>query len=107
MGYQTSPYLLDSSIDSAAVDFRAFYPYTPNEVKHRKRTTSAQLKVLETIFKKDTKPNANLRNELAAELDMSARGVQVSLSSFLLPFFFLIRSGAYYDVGLVSKSVGT
>ena len=77
MGYQNSQYLLDPSIDSAAVDFRAFYPYTPNEVKHRKRTTSAQLKVLETVFKKDTKPNANLRNELAAELDMSARGVQV------------------------------
>jgi Homeodomain len=77
MGYQNPSYLLDPSLDSAAVDFRAFYPYTPNEVKHRKRTTSAQLKVLETIFKKDTKPNANLRNELASELDMSARGVQV------------------------------
>ncbi|KAI3618646.1 other wee protein kinase [Moniliophthora roreri] len=59
------------------VDFRAFYPYTPNEVKHRKRTTSAQLKVLESIFKHDTKPNAALRNELAAQLDMTARGVQV------------------------------
>ncbi|EAU91473.2 hypothetical protein CC1G_01962 [Coprinopsis cinerea okayama7 len=59
------------------VDFRAFYPYTPNEVKHRKRTTSAQLKVLETVFKRDTKPNATLRNELAQQLDMTARGVQV------------------------------
>jgi hypothetical protein len=64
-------------MDPAAVDFRAFYPYTPNEVKHRKRTTSAQLKVLEGIFKRDTKPNAALRNELAAQLDMTARGVQV------------------------------
>ncbi|KAF9049879.1 homeobox domain-containing protein, partial [Panaeolus papilionaceus] len=45
--------------------------------KHRKRTTSAQLKVLEAIFKKDTKPNASLRTELAAQLDMTARGVQV------------------------------
>jgi hypothetical protein len=58
-------------------DFRAFYPYTPNEVKHRKRTTSAQLKILEGVFKRDTKPNAALRNELAAQLDMTARGVQV------------------------------
>ena len=60
-----------------AVDFRAFYPYTPNEVKHRKRTTSAQLKVLEAVFRKDTKPNAALRQELALQLDMTPRGVQV------------------------------
>lgn len=60
-----------------AVDFRAFYPYTPNEVKHRKRTTSAQLKVLETVFKTDTKPNATKRNDLAQQLEMTARGVQV------------------------------
>ncbi|KAK7005643.1 hypothetical protein R3P38DRAFT_3214590 [Favolaschia claudopus] len=58
-------------------DYRAFYPYTPNEVKHRKRTTSAQLKVLENIFKRDTKPNAALRTELASQLSMTARGVQV------------------------------
>ncbi|KAJ7783330.1 hypothetical protein B0H16DRAFT_1297213 [Mycena metata] len=58
-------------------DYRAFYPYTPNEVKHRKRTTSAQLKVLEGIFRRDTKPNAALRTELASQLNMTARGVQV------------------------------
>jgi hypothetical protein len=102
MGYQNSPYLLsDPSLDSAAVDFRAFYPYTPNEVKHRKRTTSAQLKVLETIFKKDTKPNANLRNELASQLDMSARGVQVS-SCLVYRFFSFLT----LCLGLVSESVG-
>ncbi|KAF5393378.1 hypothetical protein D9757_000715 [Collybiopsis confluens] len=67
-------------MDPSAVDFRAFYPYTPNEVKHRKRTTSAQLKILEGVFKRDTKPNAALRNELAVQLDMTARGVQVSLN---------------------------
>ncbi|KAJ7594329.1 hypothetical protein C8J56DRAFT_778532 [Mycena floridula] len=71
------PSLIPLQMDPAAVDFRAFYPYTPNEVKHRKRTTSAQLKILEGIFKRDTKPNAALRNELAAQLDMTARGVQV------------------------------
>lgn len=81
----TSPY----NLDPAAVDFRAFYPYTPNEVKHRKRTTSAQLKVLETVFKRDTKPNASLRTELAAQLDMTARGVQVRLFTFFLSFFLL------------------
>ncbi|KAF9263269.1 hypothetical protein L218DRAFT_338531 [Marasmius fiardii PR-910] len=74
---QTYPISTPPNMDPSAVDFRAFYPYTPNEVKHRKRTTSAQLKVLEGIFKHDTKPNAALRNELAAQLDMTARGVQV------------------------------
>ncbi|KAG6833558.1 hypothetical protein H0H87_005209 [Tephrocybe sp. NHM501043] len=65
------------SMDPSAVDFRAFYPYTPNEVKHRKRTTTTQLRTLEAIFKRDTKPNGPLRVELAAQLGMTARGVQV------------------------------
>lgn len=84
MGYQTPSYpraLVPNIPDNGPVDFRAFYPYTPNEVKHRKRTTSAQLKVLEAVFKKDTKPNASLRNELALQLDMTARGVQVCIFS--------------------------
>ncbi|KAL1725874.1 hypothetical protein EV714DRAFT_277106 [Schizophyllum commune] len=58
-------------------DYRTFFPYQPNEVKHRRRTTSAQLKVLEGIFKTETKPNAALRNKLAVQLEMTARGVQV------------------------------
>ncbi|KAJ7899596.1 hypothetical protein B0H14DRAFT_2331733 [Mycena olivaceomarginata] len=78
-------------------DYRAFYPYTPNEVKHCKRTTCAQLKVLEGIFKCDTKPNAALRTELAAQLNMTARGVQVqffppvmrSMSTIFRPSCFL------------------
>ncbi|KAJ7919671.1 homeobox domain-containing protein, partial [Mycena leptocephala] len=45
--------------------------------KHRKRTTRAQLRVLENVFKRDTKPSAALRTELAARLNMTARGVQV------------------------------
>ncbi|KAG2091207.1 uncharacterized protein F5147DRAFT_723988 [Suillus discolor] len=55
---------------------RTFFPYIPNEVKHRKRTSRIQLKVLEDIFRKDKKPNAALRNQLAAELDMLPRAVQ-------------------------------
>lgn len=69
------------------VDYRAFYPYTPNEVKHRKRTTSAQLKVLESVFKRDTKPNAALRNDLAIQLSMTPRGVQVCTPPTLLIVF--------------------
>ncbi len=71
------PTLPHAAMDPTGVDFRAFYPYTPNEVKHRKRTTSDQLKILEGIFKRDTKPNAALRTELASRLDMTPRGVQV------------------------------
>lgn len=67
------------SMDPNAVDFRAFYPYTPNEVKHRKRTTPNQLKTLEGIFKRDTKPNGPRRIELATQLGMTPRGVQVRL----------------------------
>jgi len=72
-----TPSLASAGMDPSGVDFRAFYPYTPNEVKHRKRTTGAQLKILEGIFKRDTKPNGVLRNKLAVELGMTARGVQV------------------------------
>jgi hypothetical protein len=60
-----------------STDFRTFYPYTPNEVKHRKRTSRAQLKVLEEHFRRDIKPNATLRKVLADQLGMSVRGVQV------------------------------
>jgi len=80
MGFHNQNYartLIPNTQDPTAVDFRAFYPYHPNEVKHRKRTTSQQLKVLENLFKEDTKPNATLRTELAAQLNMTARGVQV------------------------------
>ncbi|KAL1942400.1 hypothetical protein VTO73DRAFT_6002, partial [Trametes versicolor] len=71
------PALIPPGMDPSQVDIRTFYPYTPNEVKHRKRTTRAQLKVLEGVYKYDTKPNASLRKKLAAELDMTPRGVQV------------------------------
>ncbi|KAJ7128437.1 Homeodomain-like protein, partial [Mycena epipterygia] len=58
-------------------DNRVFYAYTPNKVKHRKRTTTTQLKILEGIFMRETKPNAALRIYLAEQLNMTARDVQV------------------------------
>ncbi|KAH7920790.1 hypothetical protein BV22DRAFT_1097614 [Leucogyrophana mollusca] len=63
--------------DHSSSTSRSFYPYIPNEVKHRKRTTPEQLKSLEEVFAKDTKPNGTLRKSLAQQLGMSARGVQV------------------------------
>ncbi|KAF8633309.1 hypothetical protein AX17_004483 [Amanita inopinata Kibby_2008] len=71
------PYLPPVDPAESAPDFRAFYPYTPNEVKHRKRTTSTQLRALENVFRQDTKPNAAIRNQLAEQLKMTPRGVQV------------------------------
>lgn len=73
---------LDPGVDPASVDFRNFYAYIPNEVKHRKRTTRDQAKVLESIFDRNTKPDSSLRQRLAKELQMSARGVQVRYVAF-------------------------
>ena len=77
---------------------RTFFPYQPNEVKHRKRTTRPQLKVLEDVYKHDKKPNASLRKKLADELGMTPRGVQVRF-----PFVGLIVALKKF-AGLVPKS---
>ncbi|TBU39178.1 hypothetical protein BD309DRAFT_843514, partial [Dichomitus squalens] len=45
--------------------------------KHCKRTTGAQPKVLEGVYKYDTKPNTSLCKKLAAELNITPRSVQV------------------------------
>ncbi|EKM53997.1 uncharacterized protein PHACADRAFT_257545 [Phanerochaete carnosa HHB-10118-sp] len=71
------PSLVPPGVDPSQVDVRTFFPYQPNEVKHRKRTTRPQLKVLEDVYKYDKKPNASLRKKLADELGMLPRGVQV------------------------------
>ncbi|KAI8344719.1 Homeodomain-like protein [Chlamydoabsidia padenii] len=57
-------------------DFRPTF-YNPFEIKHRRRTSRAQLKVLEKAFSENPKPNANVRRYLAQELDMTPRGVQI------------------------------
>ncbi|KAI0694348.1 hypothetical protein BC835DRAFT_1255740, partial [Cytidiella melzeri] len=49
-GQTCVPSLIPPGIDPAQVDIRTFYPYQPNEVKHRKRTTRPQLKVLENVY---------------------------------------------------------
>ena len=51
--------------------------YNPFEVKHRRRTTKAQFKVLERAFVDNQKPPANLRRSLAMKLGMTPRAVQV------------------------------
>ncbi|KAI7897646.1 uncharacterized protein BX663DRAFT_546988 [Cokeromyces recurvatus] len=51
--------------------------YNPFEIKHRRRTSRAQLKVLEKSFSENPKPNATVRRILAQQLDMTPRGVQI------------------------------
>ncbi|KAI8983055.1 homeobox domain-containing protein [Pilobolus umbonatus] len=51
--------------------------YDPFDVKHRKRTSHDQFKVLEKTFRDTPKPNAMIRRRLAQELTMTPRGVQV------------------------------
>ncbi|CAO3696226.1 unnamed protein product [Rhizopus stolonifer] len=57
-------------------DFRPTF-YNPFEIKHRRRTSRAQLKVLEKSFSENAKPNATVRRMLAQQLDMTPRGVQI------------------------------
>ena len=71
------PHLIRPGMDPTQVDMRSFYPYVPNEVKHRKRTSREQLKVLENMFKQETKPSATARKTLSAQLGMTPREVQV------------------------------
>jgi Homeodomain len=106
---QCMPSIVPPGVDPALADFREFYPYIPNEVKHRKRTTQAQLEILEDMFSRDKKPNGASRSTLARELNMTPRGVQVRLHVSMLHLWLLIvarfyvsfrsgsRTGAYFE----------
>ncbi|KAI0260807.1 hypothetical protein BC834DRAFT_1035135 [Gloeopeniophorella convolvens] len=69
--------LLPPGVDPTDVPNKMFYTYVPNTIKTRKRTTPAQLEILEGVFLTDKKPNAPKRKDLAKELKMSPREVQV------------------------------
>ncbi|KAI0261184.1 homeobox domain-containing protein, partial [Gloeopeniophorella convolvens] len=53
-----------------------FFTYVPN-IKPRRRTTRAQLNILEGVFVTERKPHAPRRQELAKELGLSPREIQV------------------------------
>ncbi|KAI9467978.1 MAG: hypothetical protein EXX96DRAFT_611900 [Benjaminiella poitrasii] len=65
-----------SNDSQQADDFKTNF-YNPFEVKHRRRTSRAQFKVLEKTFLENPKPSAPMRRWLAQKLVMSPRGVQV------------------------------
>jgi len=84
------PSVVPPGVDPSLVDFREFYPYIPNEIKHRKRTTQAQLEILEETFAHDKKPNGVMRANLARQLDMTPRGVQVGSQNLPSPRFTIL-----------------
>lgn len=51
--------------------------YNPFEVKHRRRTSKSQFRVLERAFMTNPKPTADVRATLAAKLNMTTRSIQV------------------------------
>ncbi|KAG0169488.1 hypothetical protein DFQ28_010121 [Apophysomyces sp. BC1034] len=73
---EESHYLLETFHQFPHGDFRPTF-YNPFEIKHRRRTSRAQLKVLEKSFAENPKPNATVRRILAQKLDMTPRGVQI------------------------------
>ena len=77
------------------------YIYDPTHIKHRRRTTPEQLKILEDTFKTDPKPNPTLRKQLSVQLGMSPRVLQVCL--FNLAFLYLFSLPP--PPGLVSEQV--
>jgi hypothetical protein len=58
-------------------EYRSSHAAHPFEVKHRRRTTRAQFKVLEASFRDNPKPNAAVRKSVSQQLDMPIRAVQI------------------------------
>ncbi|KAF8058760.1 hypothetical protein FPV67DRAFT_517102 [Lyophyllum atratum] len=81
----TAPYLHELQTD------RPIYPYTPEELENWNNTSRPQKLTLEAVFQRNVSPDASSRAQLADELGMSTRQVQVRLFllslAFLSPFF--------------------
>ncbi|KAK4514372.1 uncharacterized protein ATC70_001965 [Mucor velutinosus] len=69
-------YLLETFHQYPHGDFRPTF-YNPFEIKHRRRTSRAQLKVLEKSYLENPKPSAAIRRILAQKLEMTPRGIQI------------------------------
>jgi hypothetical protein len=72
-----SPSVIPPGVDPSPVNFGKIYQGVPVGVKHRKKTTQAQLEILEQFYANDKKPNGIMRANLARQLEMTPRGVQV------------------------------
>lgn len=51
--------------------------YNPFEVKHRQRISKSQYKILEKVFTDNPMPNGDTRQQLATQLSMTPRTIQV------------------------------
>lgn len=69
-------HMFETFHQSPSGDFKPTF-YNPFEVKHRRRTTKAQHKILEKAFAENQKPSAGIRRQLALRLGMTPRAVQV------------------------------
>ena len=79
----------------------AFFSYSPDVVKHRKRTSRAQRKILEEAFRQNPKPSQYTRKLLIHQTGMDRRSLQVPrfpLQRTLTNHIFNIRSGFRIDV---------
>ncbi|CAO3623330.1 unnamed protein product [Cunninghamella echinulata] len=68
--------IISSLNNNNSVDFKPTF-YNPNEIKHRRRISTEQYEILETEYEKNTKPNASKRYQLAHQLGMTPRTVQI------------------------------
>jgi hypothetical protein len=55
----------------------AFFSYSPDVIKHRKRTSRSQRKLLEDAFKQNPKPSQYTRKLLIHQTGMDRRAIQV------------------------------
>lgn len=67
--------------------------YNPFEVKHRRRTSRSQFKILERAFMENCKPSAVVRKALAQELNMSARSIQVWFQNRRAKLKTMVKTG--------------
>ena len=67
--------------------------YNPFEVKHRRRTSRSQFKILEKAFMENCKPSAVVRKALAQDLNMSARSIQVWFQNRRAKLKTMMKSG--------------
>ena len=74
--------------------------YNPFEVKHRRRTSRSQVKILERAFMENCKPTALLRKNLARELNMSARSIQVWFQNRRAKVKSLMKNGKMTEMQL-------
>jgi hypothetical protein len=76
-----------SSLPFVPVDLELIF-LCPLRIKHRRRTSPPQLKVLEYHFEINPKPDVTLRKALSEQLDMTPREVQVWVRRLVLFLLF-------------------